>query len=64
MLKQDKVLHIYGFHIVFLYLTCGEMGEKILVLGGEMGKKILVLGGEMGKKILVLGGKKSKKILV
>ena len=53
MLKQDKVLHIYGFRIVFLYLTCGEMGKKILVLGGEMGKKILVLGGEMGKKILV-----------
>ena len=31
MLKQDKVLHIYGFRIVFLYLTCGEIGEKILV---------------------------------
>ena len=53
MLKQDKVLHIYGFRIVFLYLTCGETGERILVLGGETGKKILVLGGEMGKKILV-----------
>ena len=47
MLKQDKVLHIYGFRIVFLYLTCGEMGKKILVLGGETGEKILVLGGKL-----------------
>ena len=53
MLKQDKFLHIYGFRIVFLYLTCGEMGKKILVLDGEVGKKILVLGGKMSKKILV-----------
>ena len=53
MLKQDKVLHIYGFRIVFLYLTCGETGERILVLDGETCKKILVLGGETGKKILV-----------
>ena len=64
MLKQDKVLHIYGFRIVFLYLTCGEMGKKILVLGGETGEKILVLGGESCKKILVLGGEMCKKILV
>lgn len=64
MLKQDKVLHIYGFRIVFLYLTCGEMGEKILVLGGETGEKILVLDSKMSKKILVLDGEMGKKILV